>query len=234
MITAEECRTYKEFVEKYQAYIYPLLGARVTREYGRVGGIQIDMGTGPGFLTTELAKRTGGKVHAVDINPAMQDLARSHVEAFGLSNLVSFDMVDVHNQPYTDNYADLIVSYSCFHHWADPVNGLKECYRVLAPGGLMFIIDTLPNDEKTLESLNRLVPEAKFFRFIQEAFEESYTIEEVEVMLQKADITNYKLQLLDFTEEDVAECIDGLQEMDFLDVESDSNAKSWLLTVRKI
>ncbi|NEU03162.1 class I SAM-dependent methyltransferase, partial [Escherichia coli] len=27
MITAEECRTYKEFVDLYQSYLYPLLGA---------------------------------------------------------------------------------------------------------------------------------------------------------------------------------------------------------------
>ena len=233
MITAEECRTYKEFVDKYQAYIYPLLGARIAREYGREGGKVIDMGTGPGLLSAELAQRIGGFVHAVDINPAMHELATAHVENLSLSHLISMDNVDVHKQPYADQYADLIVSYSCLHHWEDPVQGLKECYRVLAPGGLIFLIDTLPNDENTLDSLNRLVPEPEYFRFIREAFEESYSLEQVEDMLKQAGIDNYNLGLFGFVEEDIVECIDILQEMDFPEVDSDSNAKSWLLVVRK-
>lgn len=233
MITDEECRSYKEFVDKYQAYIYPLLGARIARQYGREGGKLIDMGTGPGYLTAELAQRTGGYVHAVDINPAMHALAQAHVENLGLSHLVSMDTVDVHKQPYADEYSDLIVSYSCLHHWANPVQGLKECYRVLAPGGMLFLIDTLPNNEQTLAGLNRLVPEPEYFRFIREAFEESYSMEQVEDMLKQADINDYELGFFSFVEEDIAECLDVLQEMDFPEIDSESNAKSWLLVVRK-
>lgn len=233
MITKEECRIYKEFVDKYQAYVYPLLGARIAREYGRQGGRIIDMGTGPGFLTTELAQRTGGKVHAVDINEAMHELARARVETLGLFDQVSFDNIDVHDQPFEDHYADLIVSYSCLHHWADPVQGLKECYRVLAPGGLLFILDTLPSDQETMEALNRKVPEPEYFRFIREAFEESYSMKQVAAMAREAGLINFELEHFSFTEEDIADSIDMLQEMEFPETETDTSAKSWLLIVQK-
>lgn len=54
MITAEECRTYKEFVDLYQSYLYPLLGARLSRMYSPKNKVIIDMGTGPGYLSIQL------------------------------------------------------------------------------------------------------------------------------------------------------------------------------------
>ncbi|MFD1888418.1 class I SAM-dependent methyltransferase [Paenibacillus wenxiniae] len=233
MITKNECFTYKEFVDKYQSYLYPMLGAHISRLYNRQGGIIIDMGTGPGYLSSELVERTGGKVHAVDINPAMHELTSLLLKKKNIEHMVSCDIVDVHNQHYPDDYADLIVSYSCLHHWEDPVKGLAECYRVLAQGGLMIILDTLPNDKKTLQALERSIVEPEYFRFVREAFEESYSFEQIEAFVEQAGISAYELKQFNFSEEDMIDCLEILEELVIPEVDEDANAKSWILIVRK-
>ncbi|ADO54224.1 MULTISPECIES: class I SAM-dependent methyltransferase [Paenibacillus] len=233
MITAEECQTYNKFIKKYQPHLYPLLGAHISRLYERKGGVVIDMGTGPGYLTVELAERLKANVHAVDINPAMHDLARRLVEERGLSKSVHFDVIDVHNQIYPDNYADLVVSYSCLHHWENPVRALLECYRVLSPNGLLIIIDTLPNNKDTLNALKRSIPEPEYFRFIREAFEESYSMSKIEEMIHEAGIVDFELNLFKFNEEDIADCIEVLEDLHIPEVEAEANTENWILTACK-
>lgn len=38
------------------------------------------MGTGPGYLSIQLAKRTNAHVHAVDINPTMHEIAQEEAK----------------------------------------------------------------------------------------------------------------------------------------------------------
>lgn len=36
---------------------------------------------------------------------------------------------------------DLVVSSTSFDHWVDQQTGLRECYRVLKPGGTLVLVD---------------------------------------------------------------------------------------------
>ncbi|SPT94590.1 S-adenosylmethionine-dependent methyltransferase [Bacillus subtilis] len=77
MITAEECRTYKEFVDLYQSYLYPLLGARLSRMYSPKNKSHYRYGHRSRLLSIQLAKRTNAHVHAVDITrPCMKSLKK--------------------------------------------------------------------------------------------------------------------------------------------------------------
>ncbi len=210
MLTRDECLLYKCFVDKYQPYLYPLLGARLARLYGRSGGRVIDMGTGPGYLAVQLVERTGAEVHAVDINPAMHDLARAHCHERGVADRIHFDLTDIHALHYPDRFADLIVSYSCLHHWADPTQALRECYRVLADGGQLLVIDTHPSAHAALAALQRTIVEPDLFRFVREAIEESVSPDEVERMAQAAGLHGFTIQALDFEEIDFVDCLDQL------------------------
>lgn len=49
---------------------------------------------------------------------------------------------DVENLSFTDASIDIIVSQDVFEHVANPWQGFAECYRVLIPGGRMFM--TIP------------------------------------------------------------------------------------------
>ena len=43
--------------------------------------------------------------------------------------------------PFSDGAFDLAVSTTSFDHWADQRAGLRECARVLAPGGRLVLTD---------------------------------------------------------------------------------------------
>jgi SAM-dependent methyltransferase len=42
---------------------------------------------------------------------------------------------------YPDETFDLIVSTTSFDHWSDQQAGLRECARVLRPGGWLLLVD---------------------------------------------------------------------------------------------
>ncbi|KDE25396.1 MULTISPECIES: class I SAM-dependent methyltransferase [Bacillus] len=238
MITAEECRTYKEFVDLYQSYLYPLLGARLSRMYSPKNKVIIDMGTGPGYLSIQLAKRTNAHVHAVDINPAMHEIAQEEAKKSGVSSLISFDLEDVHHLSYADQYADFIVSYSCLHHWEDVVKGLKECYRVLAPSGKIVILDTFNPQGSHLEIMRKQIKEPEYFRFVREAFEESYSFEDIHQFVQDAGIPNYSLETFHFLPEDFIESLDELEDAPLWEQNDQSadheiESVTWMLTIEK-
>ena len=234
MITANECFQYKEFVDKYQSYLYPLLGAKISKFYNKSTGKIIDMGTGPGYLSVQLAKKTDAIIHAVDINPAMHNLTRAVAIKENVEARISLDKEDVHNLSYPDNFADLVVSYSCLHHWENPGEGLKECFRVLAPGGKIIILDTLPTSKENLSKMNDLVKEPEYFRFVREAFEESYSIEEIDKIVKETGILNYNLDIFKFDPEDFIECMDELENESFWNDDiSQNDSVTWVLTISK-
>jgi SAM-dependent methyltransferase len=72
-------------------------------------------------------------------------------EAGGLTQFLSklpkhhiarYPQVDMTNMPYPDRSYDLVVHSDTLEHVPQPVAGLSECYRVLAPGG--YCVFTIP------------------------------------------------------------------------------------------
>jgi len=50
--------------------------------------------------------------------------------------LAEYPDVKIENLPYKDNQFDLVVHSDTMEHVKSPINGLKEVYRVLKPGGV--------------------------------------------------------------------------------------------------
>ncbi len=46
--------------------------------------------------------------------------------------------------PLPDASIDVVLSTISFHHWQDPLAGLREVMRVLRPGGYCFLADVSP------------------------------------------------------------------------------------------
>jgi len=111
-------------------------------------GILIDVGSGTGFLSIEIAKR------APDLNIIGIDLSRKMVEiakgnARGLEN-VKFKLANAKDLPFEDNSIDFIVSTGSFHHWKKPIQVFNELYRALIINGEAWIYDGCsgpPKDE---------------------------------------------------------------------------------------
>lgn len=111
-------------------------------------GILIDIGSGTGFLSIEIAKRAAHlKIYGIDLSKKMVEIATRN--ARGIKN-VQFKFGHAAKLPFEDGSIDFIVSTGSFHHWKDPIKIFNECYRVLKREGEGWIYDgcsDLPNKE---------------------------------------------------------------------------------------
>jgi ubiquinone/menaquinone biosynthesis C-methylase UbiE len=102
------------------------------------GGTCVEVGCGPGRMTALLAERFD-RVVAVDVSPAMLDLARRAVEADNVEFVsVSGSRLD----GVADEVADVVLCYLVLQHLPRNrlVTGyLREFARVSKPGGRAFV-----------------------------------------------------------------------------------------------
>jgi SAM-dependent methyltransferase len=92
----------------------------------------LDVGSGPGALTAELAKRLGtAAVSAVD--PSDSFIAAAH-ERFPE---VEVRKASAENLPFEDRTFDASLAQLVVHFMTDPVAGLGEMRRVTRPGGIV-------------------------------------------------------------------------------------------------
>lgn len=213
MLTGEECDVYRDFVEARQRHIYPLLASRMQRLGPSDARRILDAGVGPGFLTLECWFRFGAEISAVDINPAMLTLTRGLLDQNSVpKDAVGLRIADIHDLPFPDLFFDFVVSYSCFHHWDDPVRALRECLRVLAPGGTLLVVDTDRSARDVGSRFAHSVPDFAQARFITEAFEESWSLEEVRQLMSEINVAHLaaRVEPFAFEELDIVGAIDRL------------------------
>jgi ubiquinone/menaquinone biosynthesis C-methylase UbiE len=110
-------------------------------DYVRESGKPVlDLGTGQGFSTVELAGR-GQRVATVDISE--ENLRKSYLYAASRSveNMIEFHLADVEKLPFGDNDFDSILMMNMLHHLKDFKRAASEIARVTAPGGTLVIAD---------------------------------------------------------------------------------------------
>jgi len=125
-------------------------------------GILIDIGSGTGFLSIEIAKRAPDlKIYGIDLSKKMVEIATRN--ARDIKN-VQFKLSNATSLPFEDESIDFIVSTGSFHHWQNPVKVFNECYRVLKSNREAWIYDgcsDLPEEED-----NELLRKFGFLRYL--------------------------------------------------------------------
>jgi ubiquinone/menaquinone biosynthesis C-methylase UbiE len=100
----------------------------------------LDVGTGPGILLVELAKRRPDlRLAGIDLSADMIELAQRNTREFG--DRVSVRVGDVVHLPFADGSFDAMTTSLSSHHWDDPVGAVPELARVLRPGGRLYVYD---------------------------------------------------------------------------------------------
>jgi len=105
-------------------------------------GIILDLGSGTGYLSIEIAKRSPNlRVYGIDLSRQMVKIARLHGK--GVNN-ARFVFGNAAKLPFKDSSIDLVISTGASHHWKTPILVFDECYRVLKTDGLAWIYDGCP------------------------------------------------------------------------------------------
>ena len=119
---------------------------RRTRELlgARSGQLVLDLGCGPGHLTTELAADLGadGRVVALDRSPAMLEATRSRAARQGVGGRCALAAADATALPLADAACDAAVVVQVLEYVPDVGGALAELHRVLRPGGRAVLVDT--------------------------------------------------------------------------------------------
>lgn len=125
-------------------------------------GILIDVGSGTGFLSIEIANRAPYlNIYGIDLSSKMIEIASGN--ARGFTN-VKFKLANAIELPFESNSVDFIVSTGSFHHWKHPIKVFNECYRVLKEKKEAWIYDGCSNPPN--EEIVKLKLKYGIFRYI--------------------------------------------------------------------
>ncbi|TXK19710.1 methyltransferase domain-containing protein [Homoserinibacter sp. GY 40078] len=105
----------------------------------RPGMSILDVGSGPGTITADLAELVApGRVVGVDASPEVVAQARAHAAERGIRN-IEFHVGDAYALDAPDDAFDVVHAHQVLQHLSRPVEALAEWRRVVRPGGLVAV-----------------------------------------------------------------------------------------------
>lgn len=109
----------------------------------REGHCVLDLAGGTGDLAEALAKKVGreGRVILSDINEKMLAVGRDRLIDKGTLSNIFYVQADAECLPFQDNYFDGITIAFGLRNVTDKEKALRSMYRVLKPGGKLFILE---------------------------------------------------------------------------------------------
>lgn len=95
----------------------------------------LDAGCGTGWFSS-VAEKRGAIVTSMDLGPKLLEEAAKKTNSKKIIGSIL-------EMPFKSNSFDIVISSEVIEHTPSPQQALKECYRVLKPGGILVV--TTPN-----------------------------------------------------------------------------------------
>ena len=119
-------------VDNSAAYLAPHLQSGLT---------VLDLGSGPGTITVDIAGRVApGTVVGIDASADIVEKAAALAAERGLHN-VTFQVGNAYALDLADDSVDIAHAHQVLQHLSDPVAALRELARVVRPGGVIAARD---------------------------------------------------------------------------------------------
>ena len=106
--------------------------------------IVMDMGTGTGAIIPYLAEKLSdqGQIIGIDFSEKMIKTANARIEKLNITSKANAMVADGTKLPFPDGHFDAIIATFAFTSFPEPEKAIRECARVLRPGGTFSILDT--------------------------------------------------------------------------------------------
>ena len=109
----------------------------------RTGMRVLDIGCGVGGPALHIAERSGAHVTGLNIVENQLKIARESAAKRALSDRTEFVQWNAMRMPFHDKSFDVLYSFDAACYMPDKAAFLKECARVLRPGGVYIALDWL-------------------------------------------------------------------------------------------
>lgn len=145
---ARVARAFSRAAPRYErlAAAQQAMGETLWPRLPEVASAMLDLGCGPGHWSARLAGHygVGARVTGLDLAPGMLEVARQQHEHRHYAGLIRWVCGDAAALPLPDSSQDLLFSNLAIQ-WCPDLDGvLRECRRVLRPGGRALINTLAP------------------------------------------------------------------------------------------
>jgi ubiquinone/menaquinone biosynthesis C-methylase UbiE len=114
------------------------------------GMTAVEVGPGKGSYAFAVARRVApGTVYACDIQSTVVERLKERAAREGVLN-VDARVEDAYGFSFSEDSVDRVLMIACLPEIPEPVRVLRECRRILRPGGLVCLSELLPDPDYPL------------------------------------------------------------------------------------
>lgn len=129
--------------EEMEGHHISIATQAIARMALKAGERVLDLSCGVGWATRLLAQTVeGGQGIAVGVDVSEEMIARARAASRDVENLL-FAIAPAEEIPWRDEYFEKVLSIESFYYYQDQEAVLRELYRVLVPGGFLYILINL-------------------------------------------------------------------------------------------
>jgi tocopherol O-methyltransferase len=155
----------------------------------------LDVGCGIGGSTLQLARQFNAQATGITLSPKQAQRARQRAASAGIAYKANFQVANALEMPFADDRFDLVWSLESGEHMPDKEQFLRECCRVLKPGGVLVVATWCHRDGPPALT----VAEEQLLSQVYELFHLPYVISLAEYGAIARSLPLYQVQSADWS-----------------------------------